>query len=208
VIPELLAPLLAGFLFWGLLEYAIHGALAHRWRSFVAPLHRNHHRDPQHVFSSPFAVLPVALLLFGAAALVASPRCAAAFVGGTFAGFCRYEWMHWRFHFRAPRSARERLLRSHHLAHHFCDSRAYHGVTSRFWDRVFGTLPAHADRDYARVADLEPLRGASNLAAVWNPTAALALLRRARAADRFSGSCPAAASSARRRSTPGSSTGS
>jgi hypothetical protein len=41
--------------------------------------------------------------------------------------------MHWRFHFREPRSKRERLLRSHHLAHHFCNSRVYHGVSTRLW---------------------------------------------------------------------------
>jgi dihydroceramide fatty acyl 2-hydroxylase len=176
---EIAGLLLAGFLFWGLLEYAIHGLLAHRWKTFVSPLHANHHRNPQNVFTAPIAVLPITLLLFGATTLVASPFQASCFVGGTLAGFCRYEWMHWRFHFREPRSKRERLLRSHHLAHHFCNSRVYHGVSTRLWDRVFGTLPAGWKEDYARVEDRAPLTGKSNFVEIWNPRTGLAHLRRA-----------------------------
>ena len=74
--------------------------------------------------------------------------------------------MHWRIHFRAPRNARERRLRAHHLAHHYCDARNYHGVTTRFWDRVLGTLPADHERDYARVEDHPPLEGKSNFGQV------------------------------------------
>lgn len=179
MIAEIIGPLLAGFFFWGLLEYTIHGLLAHRWETFVSPLHANHHRSPRNVFTSPIAVLPIALLLFGAASLVASPLPAGCFVGGTLAGFGRYEWMHWRFHFREPRSERERLLRSHHLAHHFCNPRVYHGVSTRLWDRVFGTLPAEWKGDYARVGGRAPLTGESNFAEIWNPRTSLPHLRRA-----------------------------
>jgi len=178
VIAGFIACALAGFLAWGLLEYAIHGLLAHRFKTFVSPLHADHHRDPRRVFTSPVAVLPVALLLFGAAALIADPLRAIGFVGGALAGFCRYEWMHWRFHFREPRGKRERLLRSHHLAHHYCDPRAYHGVSTRLWDRLFGTLPAHWKEDYARVANRTPLAGESNFAEIWNPGTTLLQLRR------------------------------
>jgi sterol desaturase/sphingolipid hydroxylase (fatty acid hydroxylase superfamily) len=179
VIVELMGLLLAGFLFWGLLEYTIHGLLAHRWKTFVSPVHANHHCNPRNVFTSPLAVLPITLLLFGATTLVASPLQACCFIGGAFAGFCRYEWMHWRFHFREPRSQRERLLRSHHLAHHFCNARVYHGVSTRLWDRVFGTLPTDWKEDYARAEDRAPLTGRSNFIEIWNPRTSLAHLRRA-----------------------------
>lgn len=179
MIVEAIGLLLAGFLFWGLLEYAIHGLLAHRWKTFVSPLHGNHHRNPRNVFTTPIAVLPIALFLVGAATLAAGPLRAAFLVGGVVAGFARYEWMHWRFHFRAPRSKRERLLRSHHLAHHYYNARIYHGVSTRFWDRVFGTLPVGWETDYARVKDSAPLTGRSNFVEIWNPRTSLAHLRRA-----------------------------
>jgi len=178
VISEIAVMLVAGFFFWGLLEYAIHGVLAHRWKTFVTPLHGHHHRNPQDVFTSPFAVVLVALLLFGATTLIVGPLRAGGFVGGVLAGFFRYEWMHWRFHFREPRSAHERLLRSHHLAHHFCDARHYHGVSTRLWDRIFGTLPARWKADYARVERRAPLAGKSNFVEIWNPRAYLLRLQR------------------------------
>jgi sterol desaturase/sphingolipid hydroxylase (fatty acid hydroxylase superfamily) len=170
--------LLIGFLFWGLLEYAIHGGLAHRWKTFVSPLHASHHRDPRRVFASPIAVLPIALLLSAVAALFTGPLRAIFFIAGVIVGFARYEWLHWRFHFREPRSRRERVLRCHHLAHHYCDTRNYHGVSTRLWDRVFGTLPASWRADYARVEGRAPLAGNSNFAEVWNPRTSLASLRR------------------------------
>ena len=179
VILELAGSVAVGYLFWGFLEYAVHGLLSHRWKTFASPLHWNHHQNPRFVFTSPIAVIPTTLLLFSIGTLAAGPLLAGAFVAGTFAGFCHYEWTHWRFHFREPRSARERLLRSHHLAHHFCNARGYHGVTTRFWDRVFGTLPPDWREDYVRVADRAPLQGASNLAEVWNPRTTFAHYRRA-----------------------------
>jgi sterol desaturase/sphingolipid hydroxylase (fatty acid hydroxylase superfamily) len=156
-----------GFLSWSFVEYLVHGILAHRYRTFVTPLHGTHHKDPRAVFTSPVAWVPGALAVFGAAALVAGPGIAAAFTAGMLTGFARYEYVHWRFHFRRPRSARERLLRSHHLAHHFRDARNYHGVTTRVWDRIFHTLPANCREEYALVESRPPLAGASNFAAIW-----------------------------------------
>ncbi|MEW6267777.1 MAG: sterol desaturase family protein [Thermodesulfobacteriota bacterium] len=156
----------AGFLAWSFLEYLIHGLLSHRWRTFAGPLHLEHHRDPRRVFTSVLVWLPAASLLFVLLALAVGRHAAGALALGTLAGFLRHEHVHWRIHFRRPRSARHELLRRHHLAHHFRNPEAYHGVTTRFWDRVFGTLPASHAEDYARVAHHPPLEGRSNLGAL------------------------------------------
>ena len=163
----LLLWLAAGWLVWPLLEYGIHGFLAHRLRTPVSPLHWGHHLKPARVFTSPLAWVPAAALLIGLACFILSPASGGPLGAGVLAGFFRYELRHWRFHFREPRSARERLLREHHLAHHFRNPRAYHGVSTRFWDRVFGTLPADHREDYAAVAALPPLEGPSNLGQLW-----------------------------------------
>jgi sterol desaturase/sphingolipid hydroxylase (fatty acid hydroxylase superfamily) len=170
----------AGALSWSFVEYAIHGLLAHRFRTFVSPLHWGHHRTPAAVFTSPLAWLPVALVLFGVGAAVAGAAASAAFLAGLLLGFARYEVVHWRIHFRSPRNAREERRRDHHLAHHFVNPRAYHGVTTRVWDHVFGTLPGGWRDDYARVSGKPPLRAPSNLRATWNPRAALRVLASAR----------------------------
>jgi len=161
-----LTPLLCfllGGLLWPLIEYAIHGFLAHRLRTFVSPLHWAHHEDPRAVFTSPAAWLPALLAVLGIAVWSMGGAAGTAFTAGAALGFARYEWLHWRIHFRSPRGAREQQRRAHHLAHHYVDPGAYHGVTTRFWDRVFGSLPTRSARDYAQVAGREPLQGRSNL---------------------------------------------
>ena len=166
---SLLLWLAAGWLAWPLVEYGIHGVLAHGLRTPVSPLHWAHHADPHRVFTSPLAWLPAAglglALLWSA---VGAERAIAA-VAGLLAGFLRYEYVHWRIHFREPRGARQRLLRCHHLAHHYRNPQAYYGVSTRFWDRVFRTLPDTHARDYAAVAARAPLEGPSNLGQLLPP---------------------------------------
>jgi len=169
-----------GFWAWGLVEYGIHGVLGHRFRTFVTPLHGAHHADPRAVFTSPLAAVPSACVLFGLLWVAAGPALAGAFTLGLIAGFVRYERVHWRIHFRTPRSARERRLRDHHLAHHYRNPRAYYGVTTHRFDRWFGSLPETWERDYESGPRHVPLTGPSNLAAVWNPRSAWAIWRRSR----------------------------
>lgn len=147
---------------WPLVEYGVHGGLSHGWRTPVSPLHWAHHVEPQRVFTSPLAWVPIVLALFAVLQLAVGAALAAGFVSGLLAGFLRYEYLHWRIHFRAPRSERERRRRAHHLAHHECNPSAYYGVTTDRFDRVFGTLGRDPERDYAAVADRPPLRVRSN----------------------------------------------
>jgi sterol desaturase/sphingolipid hydroxylase (fatty acid hydroxylase superfamily) len=159
--------LVAGFLAWSLVEYCVHGVLAHRFETFVTPLHWGHHREPRAVFTSPLAWVPVALLLAGALGATLGPLLGGAAWLGLLAGFARYERTHWRIHFREPRNKSEQLRRNHHLAHHFGRPDQYHGVTTRFWDRVVGTLPTSWPEDYARASQRAPLEGPSNWGVIW-----------------------------------------
>jgi hypothetical protein len=156
-----------GLFLWPFLEYAIHGWLAHRFRTFASPLHWAHHAEPHRVFTSPIAWVPGALALFLVVGALAGPAPAGALVSGIVTGFLRYELVHYKIHFTMPRSRRRSLLRAHHLAHHFCNPNAYHGVTTRWVDRLFGTLPANHAADYAKVATRPPLTGRSNLGQLW-----------------------------------------
>ncbi len=159
----------AGFYSWGFVEYLVHGFLSHRWKTFVSPMHWGHHVDPRAVVTSPIAWVPVALAFFAVGWLLVGSLLAGAYMLGLLSGFARYERIHWRFHFREPRNPTERTLRSHHLAHHFRDPTQYHGVTTRRWDRIFGTFPDTWEADYAAVADSPILTGPSNFRETWNP---------------------------------------
>lgn len=172
-----------GLLAWSFVEYGIHGLLSHRFSTPISPLHWSHHREPQAVFTAPLAWVPGALVAYAPLALLMGALPAGAFMLGLMVGFARYEYVHWRIHFRDPKTPRQKLLREHHLAHHFRNPKAYCGVTTRFWDRVFGTLPAHAEDDYAAVADRPRIDGPSNLRVIWNPRFAAHRLRTARSAQ-------------------------
>ena len=161
--------LFLGLLSWSFVEYLVHGILAHRYQTFVTTIHGQHHGHPEQVFTSPASWVPVALILFLAGVPLVGTDLAAGFVFGLLIGFLHYEWVHWHIHFRPARTARQRRLRDHHLAHHHVNPRAYHGVTTRFWDRVFGTLPSTFQADYARVEARPPLQGESNFRTAYLP---------------------------------------
>jgi 4-hydroxysphinganine ceramide fatty acyl 2-hydroxylase len=61
----------------------------------------------------------------------------AVYCGGIFGYIC-YDLTHYFLHHRTlPAYWRE--LKKYHLAHHFADFQNGFGVTSKFWDKVFGT---------------------------------------------------------------------
>jgi sterol desaturase/sphingolipid hydroxylase (fatty acid hydroxylase superfamily) len=154
---------IAGLLSWTLLEYVIHGWMAHLHNTFVAPIHAVHHRDPYAVFAikawlPSLAVAVLLLGLFGTAPGVI-------FYFGLLCGFAAYEVVHYRIHFASRLTPVERRLRDRHLVHHLRRPTMCLGVVTAFWDKVFGTEPARQELDTlcASVRDVPPLTGPSNL---------------------------------------------
>lgn len=165
----------SGLFAWTLLEYAVHGWMAHRFETPVSPIHAVHHRDPHAVFAMGAWLPAVAPMLVG---IACGARGFIPVYGGILAGFAGYEALHYRIHFRAPSCRLEARLRTRHLMHHYCEPRLCLGITTALWDRLFGTEPPGADAAWmaARVGSISPLEGRSNL------TAPGAVLRRLLAA--------------------------
>lgn len=132
-----------GYGSWPVFEYGIHGLLSHRFRTPVGAMHARHHQDPHAVFTPPVGWVPAFAVVSATSMLLLGPRRGTAFSLGTLTGFVRYERFHYRIHFDGPRNERERTLFEHHMAHHFLDGTKAHGVTSRFFDRLLGTMPSH-----------------------------------------------------------------
>ena len=146
-----------GLLIWSFAEYAIHGWLGHLMGGAIAELHQVHHRDPHAVFTIgvwlPAAVIWTAgLVMFGWSAPMVV-------LSGILAGFACYEALHYRIHFRRPRTAFERYLHARHMRHHRGVARGYLGVTSPLWDMVFGTEPT----DRLETQPIGPLTGPTNV---------------------------------------------
>ncbi|KAI9845912.1 MAG: fatty acid alpha-hydroxylase [Sclerophora amabilis] len=143
---------LFGLALWTLIEYILHRGLFHVDRYLpdnrVAItghflLHGIHHYLPMDklrlvmpptlfiVLAAPFWKLAQAIFYFNWYAGTA------VFCGGIFGYIC-YDLTHYFLHHRTlPSYYRE--LKKYHLQHHFADYENGFGVTSRFWDRIFGT---------------------------------------------------------------------
>lgn len=141
-----------GLCFWTLVEYGLHRFLFHIDKflpdnrvgiTLHFLLHGIHHYLPMDkyrlvmppalfvILATPFYKLAHIVFFYNwyAAVLV--------YCGGVF-GYVCYDMTHYFLHHRnLPFYYRE--LKKYHLQHHFADFDNGFGVTTRFWDRVFGT---------------------------------------------------------------------
>ncbi len=82
------------------------------------------------------------------------PAPAPAFAG-TALGYIAYDEIHYLLHNRNPRTAIGRYLRRYHLLHHHAPELARFGVSSPFWDLVFGTY-GKVGRGARKLSQLRP----------------------------------------------------
>ncbi|KAK3490251.1 inositolphosphorylceramide-B C-26 hydroxylase [Neurospora hispaniola] len=141
-----------GLAFWTLIEYILHRFLFHL--DYYLPdnrvgitahflLHGIHHYLPMDRYRlvmppTLFVVLAAPFWKFAHAILFYNWYAAtAAFCGGVF-GYTLYDMTHYFLHHQnLPAYYKE--LKKYHLAHHFLDYENGFGVTSAFWDKIFGT---------------------------------------------------------------------
>lgn len=147
-IPASAGLFLAGVVFWSLFEYVFHRFAFHFYphtefqRRLQFTMHGVHHQYPNDKdrLVMPITVsIPMALLLLALFHWVLG-GLAWGFFSGFLAGYLAYDMMHYAIHhaksFKHPIL---RKIRSHHLAHHFRDTRKGFGVSTPLWDSVFRT---------------------------------------------------------------------
>jgi len=141
VVPAL-ASALAGLAGWTLWEYGFHRWLFHRDGSPLSLSHHAHHAAPRERNGLPFFVaLLVAFALLACGRLLLPGPYALVFVGGVYLGYVHYSVLHHVQHATAAAFGPYRRLRRHHMTHHRL-VQANFGVTTSFWDRVFGSYRA------------------------------------------------------------------
>ncbi|MCS7189240.1 MAG: sterol desaturase family protein [Bacteroidia bacterium] len=142
------ATMVGGWFFWTLVEYLLHRFGFHelpgRPLAKRYDIHWIHHRlphNPKHIVTSLWLTLPLAAVFFiifwavgGGSPLVG------AWYAGFGIGYLMYETIHYLIHVRPhPPFKFLRGLWKYHYRHHFQDDSRYYGVTTRWWDYVFGT---------------------------------------------------------------------
>lgn len=141
-----LPALLTGIFSWTFAEYMLHRYLGHvhKGKNFFKAEHLQHHSEFDYfapVWKKVIAAsLVCCVLLFGITYLLTF-EIASGFTAGFVLMYGVYELTHFRYHAHQPIPF-FLPLRKHHFHHHFQQPNTNFGVTTRFWDRVFGTYAA------------------------------------------------------------------
>ena len=137
---------IAGMFSWSLFEYIMHRFVFHlvserpRIQKIIYTMHGVHHeypRDRERLFMPPVPSIILASLFFFLFYALMNGN-ALAFFPGFLLGYLMYGSMHFAIHAFKPPKILKALWRNHHL-HHYKSEEMGFGVSSSFWDRVFGT---------------------------------------------------------------------
>ena len=139
-----------GLLSWGLVEYFLHRFIFHYdaqsapGRKVLYAAHLSHHEDPgatDRIFAKLRMTVPIAAIYWLLAWVVTdSWRDACNLFIGVVAGYFLYEWLHFQCHHGKSRLPLLRYLKKYHLLHHHKTPNLRFGVTSPFFDLIFGTF--------------------------------------------------------------------
>ena len=136
------ALIVSGLSFWTLTEYVAHRFILHRVPVF-ASLHKAHHDEPHALIGTPtcFSLVVFYCFAFWPVAEIDGLRPAASWFAGILAGYFLYITVHFVVHNVGSGGFRivKRLKRQHAL-HHHGEADCNFGVTTNFWDHLFGTL--------------------------------------------------------------------
>lgn len=145
---------LLGFGAWTLVEYLLHRFFYHA-APIVRDYHLVHHAEPRAFISSPPLVGTglIALATFGPLSLL-SLTAAYGMSVGMLVGYTIYMVVHHAFHnSRLAHGSWFYGLRRHHMLHHHHEGCNF-GVTTAFWDVIFGTSFRTPGRSKANVQSL------------------------------------------------------
>jgi sterol desaturase/sphingolipid hydroxylase (fatty acid hydroxylase superfamily) len=127
---------------WTLVEYVLHRFVLHGIQPF-RDWHASHHAHPTALICSP-TLLSAALitaLVFAPVKLLSSLWAACAVTLGVLIGYLAYAVIHHATHHWLAKTRWLKMRKSYHALHHRDGRRAaYYGVTTTFWDRVFGSV--------------------------------------------------------------------
>ncbi len=139
--PWWLAAFVAGVTLWTLVEYLLHRFVLHHV-PVVHDMHEAHHEDQMALIGTPtwLSLGLIGLIVLLPSALITDFTIASGFTVGLMLGYLWYVTVHHGVHHWKirPDGYFYRLKRRHALHHHFDDDGNF-GVTSGFWDKVFGT---------------------------------------------------------------------
>jgi sterol desaturase/sphingolipid hydroxylase (fatty acid hydroxylase superfamily) len=147
-----LCSLALGLLIWTMVEYGVHRFVLHSVEA-IARLHEQHHATPGAYVGTPtwLSLMCFALGGFAPALVLFGWEVASGSTIGLLFGYLWYLLVHDAVHrWHLERGSLLYQAKIHHARHHYGKMPGNFGVTSSFWDRVFGT---HLVSDTRRSVD-------------------------------------------------------
>lgn len=136
------------FISWTLFEYLMHRYIYHfvtdsplvqKVHYTIHGVHHEYPRDKERLFMPPLPGLLIVTLLFGIFYLLMGAYVYI-FLPGFLTGYLCYAFIHYSIH-KTPVPAFLKSVYRHHALHHYKYPDKAFGVSSPFWDHVFGTMP-------------------------------------------------------------------
>ncbi len=138
-----------GIVFWTLTEYAMHRYVFHfeakskAGKYLVFLFHGIHHDDPQdptRLVMPPVVSIFLGFLFYSLFKLVMGPQACMPFFSGFIAGYLVYDYIHFATHHFMFKGKWFKTLKENHMKHHFLAKQGKWGVSSPFWDYIFGSF--------------------------------------------------------------------
>lgn len=143
---------MAGLFLWSFVEYMMHRFAFHfkfkneKLKWFHAILHLSHHQsvhDKRKYQTLLLLSLPTAIVGYFLLKLFLGSYVEPVFTG-FICGYVFYEFTHYSTH--KMDLVVMRSIKQHHMYHHFLNQEKNFGVTSAFWDIIFGTRLTERDK--------------------------------------------------------------
>lgn len=137
-----------GLFMWSLTEYVLHRFVFHyvpsskwglRLHFIFHGVHHDYPNDAKRLVMPPSASIPMATALYLFFSLVLSGGQLYAFFAAFLAGYLFYDISHYALHHFNFKGEFWKRLKKHHMLHHYADATKGYGVSSSFWDKVFGS---------------------------------------------------------------------
>ena len=137
---DVLALFMLGLAAWTLAEYLLHRYALHHWPYF-SKFHLAHHVEPRAKIGAPtvFTLSFFFMISFLPVLALSTKGAACAYYAGFLTGYIFFAAVHETVHHSENRSRLMRYFKMLHAIHHHGSSDKNFGVTTSFWDHVFGT---------------------------------------------------------------------
>jgi cyclopropane-fatty-acyl-phospholipid synthase len=136
-----LMSVLAGLAGWTLIEYVLHRFVLHGLRPF-SRWHAEHHDRPAALICTPtiLSATLIVTLVFVPSLVLGSLWRASALTLGVLTGYLAYAITHHATHHWRGDGAWLKRRKRWHALHHHAATPGFYGVTTPFWDHVFGSF--------------------------------------------------------------------